>query len=65
MPTTEVTDTIELDPRDPAIGLEAGVIAALGGRNEAARKSFESVIAADADGPYAAPAKAYLAQVSE
>lgn len=54
-----------LDPRDPAIGLEAGVIAALGGRDEAARKSFESVIAAAPDGPYAAPARAYLSQLGK
>lgn len=61
----QIEKAVQLDPTDPAIGLEAGVIAALGGRTEAARKSFESVIAADADGPYAAPAKAYLAQVSK
>jgi tetratricopeptide (TPR) repeat protein len=52
-----------LDPRDPAIGLEAGVIAALGGRDDAARKSFESVAAAAPDSAQAAAAKQYLAQL--
>lgn len=55
----------ELDPRDPAIGLEAGVIAALDGREDAARQSFASVVAAAPDGPYAAPAHAYLAQLGQ
>lgn len=53
----------QIDPRDPAIGLEAGVLAALGGRDEAARKSFESVIAASADGPLAERARTYLEQL--
>lgn len=53
-----------LDPRDPAIGLEAGVVAALGGRTDAARKSFESVLLAAPEGPWADAAKAYLAQVA-
>ena len=52
-----------LDPRDPAIGLEAGIVAALGGRDDAARKSFESVVAADASGPYGALARTYLQQL--
>jgi tetratricopeptide (TPR) repeat protein len=52
-----------LDPRDPAIGLEAGVIAALGGRDDAARKSFDSVVAAAPDSAQAAAAKQYLAQL--
>lgn len=48
---------------DAAIGLEAGIIAALSGRDEAARKSFESVIALAPDSEQAAQAKAYLAQL--
>lgn len=52
-----------LDPRDPSIGLEAGVIAALGGQDAAARKSFESVIAAAPESAQAAAAKTYLAQL--
>lgn len=62
---TRIERAAELDPRDPAIGLEAGVIAALAGRDDAARKSFESVIAAAPEGPYAAPARAYLAQLAQ
>lgn len=54
-----------LDPRDPAIGLEAGVIAALGGQDEAARKSFASVIAAAPDSEQAASARSYLAQLQQ
>lgn len=53
-----------LDPRDPAIGLEAGIIAALGGRLDAARKSFESVVAAAPDSPEGRAAQHYLGQLS-
>lgn len=52
-----------LAPRDPAIGLEAGVIAALGGNDAAARKSFESVVLLAPDSQEAKSAKAYLAQL--
>lgn len=52
-----------LDPRDPGIGLEAGVVAALGGRDAAARQSFQSVITAAPDSAEAAAAKTYLAQL--
>lgn len=52
-----------LDPADPAIGLEAGLIAALSGRDGAARKSWQSVIALGADIPQAAAARDYLAQL--
>lgn len=52
-----------LDPRDTAIGLEAGVIAALGGNHAAARRSFESVIAAAPGSEQAVTAKSYLAQL--
>jgi tetratricopeptide (TPR) repeat protein len=61
---TEIERAAALDPRDPAIGLEAGVIAALGGRDDAARKSFESVVAASPDSAQGAAAKQYLAQLS-
>ena len=60
---SQIEQAASLDPRDPAIGLEAGVIAALGGRDEAAKKSFESVLAAAPDSPQAAAAKQYLAQL--
>jgi tetratricopeptide (TPR) repeat protein len=55
---------VALDPRDPAIGLEAGVIAALGGREEAARRSFESVVEAAPESLQAASALVYLQQLA-
>lgn len=51
------------DPRDPRVGLEAGVIAVLSGRDEAARKSWESVVAVDRDGEAGKVAKSYLEQL--
>jgi alkanesulfonate monooxygenase SsuD/methylene tetrahydromethanopterin reductase-like flavin-dependent oxidoreductase (luciferase family) len=50
-------------PRDPRVGLEAGVIAVLDGRDEAARKSWNSVLAADPDGDAGKVAKGYLDQL--
>lgn len=47
----------------PAIGLEAGVIAVLAGRDEAARASWQSVIDLAPDSPAAATARDYLAQL--
>ncbi len=52
-----------LDGTNPAIGLEAGVIAELAGDEPAARKSWQSVIAVAANSPEAASAKGYLAQI--
>ncbi len=52
-----------LDPLNPAIGLEAGVIAVLSGRDEAAAKSWQSVIDLAPGSAEAATAKAYLAQI--
>lgn len=61
----QIERAASVDPRDPAIGLEAGVIAALGGNEAAARKSFESVIAAAPRSEQAAAARAYLAQLQQ
>lgn len=52
-----------LAPRDPEVGLEAGLIAVLSGRDEAARKSWESVVATDAEGAAGKVAKGYLEQL--
>lgn len=56
-----------LDPRGsvlgPQIGLEAGVIAVLGGREEAARKSWELVLALGAESAEAKTARGYLDQL--
>jgi len=59
----QIERAAELMPVDPAIGLEAGVIAVLSGHEEAARKSWQSVIAAAPESPEAATAKGYIAQL--
>lgn len=53
----------QLLPVDPEIGLEAGVIAALAGRDDAARRSFQSVLRAAPDSPSAKAAQGYLDQL--
>lgn len=53
----------ELLPVDAEIGLEAGVIAVLSGRNEAARKSWQSVLKAAPGSPAAKTAQGYLDQL--
>ncbi len=60
---TQIERAVTIDPRDPAIGLEAGVVAALGGRDDAARQSFASVVAAAPDSAQAVTARAYLEQL--
>lgn len=52
-----------LSPQDPAVGLEAGVIAVLAGRDDAARKAWEAVRTMAPDSPEAAIAKGYLDQL--
>lgn len=52
-----------LQPLDPEIGLEAGVIAVLGGRDAAARKSWRSVADAAPGSEAARIAKGYLDQL--
>ncbi len=59
----QIQHAAELLPIDPEIGLEAGVIAALSGRDEAARKSFRSVITAAPGSPIARTAQSYLDQL--
>lgn len=54
-----------LAPANTDIGLEAGVIAVLGGRDAAARASWQSVIELAPDSPAAATAKDYLAQLGD
>ncbi|WP_353227758.1 tetratricopeptide repeat protein [Novosphingobium sp.] len=53
----------ELNPRDPAIGVEAGVIAVLSGHDAAARKSWNSVVAVAPNSAEAQTARGYLAQL--
>lgn len=52
-------------PDYPETGLEAGVIAMLQGREEAAAASWRSVIELEPDGETAATARDYLAQLAE
>lgn len=61
---TRIEKAAQLSPIDPDIGLEAGVIAMFSGREEAARKSWQSVIAAAPQSPAAQTARGYLAQIS-
>ncbi|MGN6500562.1 MAG: tetratricopeptide repeat protein [Tsuneonella sp.] len=60
---SQIEKAAELDPRDRSIGLEAGVIAVLSGRDDAARKSWQSVIDAKPDSEEAATARGYIAQL--
>ncbi len=60
---THIEQAAHLSPGDPEIGLEAGVIAVLSGRDDAARKSWESVVTLAPYTPFAKTAKAYLAQL--
>ncbi|MDE2435310.1 MAG: hypothetical protein KGM49_03525 [Sphingomonadales bacterium] len=52
-----------LQPLDPETGLEAGVIAVLSGHDEAARKSWQSVVASAPDSDSAKIARQYLDQL--
>ncbi len=60
---TAIETAARLAPTSPDIGLEAGVIAVLGGRDAAARASWESVIALQPESLAAATAKGYLEQL--
>lgn len=60
---TQIEKAAALQPADPEIGLEAGVIAVLSGRDEAARRSWRSVLATAPDSEEATMAKGYLAQL--
>lgn len=53
-----------LAPSDPEIGLEAGVIAMLSGREDAARRSWQSVQTIAPGTPAAETATGYLAQLN-
>lgn len=59
---TAIEQAALLTPADPEIGLEAGVIAVLSGRNGSARQSWASVVALG-PGPAADTAQEYLAQL--
>lgn len=59
----QIEKAAALVPADPEIGLEAGVIAVLAGRTEAARRSWQSVLATAPDSEAAKTAKGYIAQL--
>ena len=59
----DIETAARLDPVDPAIGLEAGVIAVLGGRDEPARRSWESVVKLAPGSDEAKAAQNYLDQL--
>lgn len=59
----QIAQAALLAPQDPAVGLEAGVIAALSGREEEARLSFESVLLVAPDSEEATKARSYLEQL--
>ena len=58
-----IEEAVALNPQDGAIGLEAGVIAILSGRDDAARRSWQSVIDTQPDSLEAETARGYLAQI--
>jgi tetratricopeptide (TPR) repeat protein len=60
----QIEEAARLLPVDPEIGLEAGVIAVLSGHDEAARKSWQSVVTMAPQTDEAARAKSYLAQLN-
>jgi len=59
----QILRAAELLPIDPAIGLEAGVIAMLSGHAAAARRSWQSVITAAPGSPEAERARDYISQL--
>lgn len=59
----QIEQAATLNARSPEIGLEAGVIAALSGREDIARRSFQSVIDVAPDSAEAERARAYLEQL--
>ncbi|MDE8653789.1 tetratricopeptide repeat protein [Novosphingobium album (ex Liu et al. 2023)] len=59
----QIEKAAQIAPEDPETGLEAGVIAMLSGREDAARRSWQSVLATAPESAAAATAKGYLAQL--
>ena len=60
----QISTAAQLAPRDPEVGLEAGVIAMLAGNEAAARRSWQSTIDTAPASEAAATAKGYLAQLN-
>ena len=62
---TAIERAATLTPENLEIGLEAGLIAVLGSRDDAARASWRSVLAVAPYSPAAATARDYLAQIGD
>lgn len=60
---SHVEEAARLNPVDPAIGVEAGLIAVLSGRTESARNSWQSVIDVAPQSEEAKTARGYLEQL--
>ena len=60
----QIRTAAALAPDDPAVGLEAGVIAALSGQDDAAETSWRAVLATSPGSPEATVAQDYLAQLN-
>lgn len=59
----QIEKAAELSPRDPAIGVEAGVISVLSGNDTAARRSWNSVLSLAPGSAEAKTAQGYLDQL--
>lgn len=59
----QIEKAASLAPQDPEIGLEAGVIAMLSNNEDAARRSWQSVVAAAPGSDAATTARQYLSQL--
>lgn len=62
---TAIERAATLTPDNPEIGLEAGLIAVLGSRDDAARASWRSVLVLAPHSPAAATARDYLMQLGD
>lgn len=60
----QIEKAAELAPRDPEIGLEAGVIAMLSGNEDAARRSWNSVVTMAPESDAAGTARQYLQETA-
>jgi tetratricopeptide (TPR) repeat protein len=60
---SQIEMAAKLGPLDPEVGLEAGVIAVLSGHEDAARKSWQSVLTANGQSDAGQQAAAYLQQL--
>ncbi|SFF90611.1 Tetratricopeptide repeat-containing protein [Novosphingobium sp. CF614] len=61
----QIEKAAQIAPRDPEIGLEAGVIAVLAGKDDAARRSWNAVLAMAPESDTAATARQYIAQLGQ